>query len=127
MEAQLSVLVSEDMTAAWYGNPGVAALATPYLIGLLENVSLMAVQPALKPGESTVGTWVDVRHEAATPPGMRVTVTAKLIQVDDRRLTFQVEAWDERERIMVGTHERFVVDLQRFLDRIEKKGSGPGR
>jgi len=122
--AELSVMVTEEMTAARYGNSGVEVLATPYLIGLLESVSVLAIKPALGPDQGTVGTAVDVRHEAATPPGMRVTAAARLVQVDDRRLTFQVEAHDERERIMFGTHERFVVELERFLTGTRRKASG---
>jgi len=80
-----------------------------------------AVAPALAPGETTVGTAVNVRHTAATSVGMRVTAQAVLTAVAGRRLEFRVEAWDERESIGAGSHERAVVSFDRFLTRVNGK------
>lgn len=90
--------------------------ATGYLVGLVEWACIRAVNPYLDwPREQTLGTRVNVTHEAATPPGLEVTVRVKLAEVDGRRLVFEVEARDEFDTICRGTHERFVVDVDRFL------------
>lgn len=123
MRGEVSTVVAPEMTADHFGNEGVRVLATPYLIGLLENASVRALGDGLGEGEGTVGTRIDLHHEAATPVGMRVTATAQLVEVNDRRLIFEVEARDERERVAWGTHERFVVNLERFLDRVHTKKS----
>jgi predicted thioesterase len=124
MTGELTVVVTEEMTAAHFGNDGVEVLATPYIVGLLETASVLAIQAALQPGQATVGTRVDLRHEAATPCGAQVTASARLIEVDGRRLTFAVEARDPLDRLASGIHERVVVDLDRFLERTKKKLSG---
>jgi fluoroacetyl-CoA thioesterase len=124
---EITLQVTPEMTAAHYGNPGVEVLATPYLIGLLEDAAVEAIQAALPPGLATVGTHVAIQHEAATPVGMRVTAQARLTEVDGRRLAFEVEAHDETERVASGTHERYIVDLGRFLQRVgAKKPAHPG-
>ena len=84
----------------------------------------MAVFPLLPPGQSTVGTLVNIRHLAATPVGMAVRFRAELVEVDLRRLLFKVEAWDEVEKICEGQHERFIIDLERFLAGVDKKRQG---
>lgn len=115
LSGELRVGVTREMTAGAYGNEGVNVLATPHLIWLLEGAAGRAVHAALSGGERTVGTHVDVYHEAPTPVGSQVTARAHLIEVRDRRLTFEVEAYDETRRVARGTHERFIVDLERFL------------
>jgi fluoroacetyl-CoA thioesterase len=80
--------------------------------------------PELEPGQTTVGMLVNIKHLAATPLDMKVTATARLKEVDGRRLVFDVEAYDEREKIGEGRHERFIVDLQRFLERTRAKSNG---
>ena len=108
-----------------------AVFATGFLVGLLEWACLLAVKPHLDwPSEQTVGTHVDVSHEAATPPGLVVTARAKLVAVDGRRLRFDVEADDGVDVIARGTHERAVVLRERFDARIAEKaaaGSEPAR
>ncbi|HLQ34990.1 MAG TPA: thioesterase family protein [Chloroflexota bacterium] len=108
-------------TAAALGDFGVVVLGTPYMINLMEIASAKAVEPELETGQTTVGTQVDVRHLAATPIEMKVTATARLVEVDGRRLVFEVEAYDEREKIGEGRHERFVMNLERFLERTRAK------
>jgi fluoroacetyl-CoA thioesterase len=99
-----------------------AVFATGYLVGLLEWACLQSVIPHLDwPREQTVGTHVDVSHEAATPAGMTVTVRTRLVEVDGRRLLFEVEADDGVELISRGTHERFVIDTERFNTKVQKK------
>jgi len=95
--------------------------ATPMMITAMENAALNAVRGYLEPGESAVGTAVDVRHLAATPVAHDVTAEAEVTGVDGRRITFRVSARDEKEEIGRGTHERMVVDMRRLNDRLAAK------
>ena len=123
--AEVEVTVTDDRTADRLGNPGVRVFATPFLIGLLEDAAGAVIHPHLPPGASTVGTMVEMRHLAATPVGMKVRARAVLVETDGRRYLFNVEAWDEKEKIAEGRHERFVVpNLEKFLERAMKKAAG---
>jgi len=95
--------------------------ATPMMVTAMENAALNAVRDYLDPGESAVGTRVDVRHLAATPAGHQVTAEAEVTKVDGRRIEFRVSARDETEEIGTGTHERMVVDLARLDRKLEAK------
>lgn len=101
-------------TALAYGSGGVEVLATPALVGLMETAARDAVQQALPPGTTTVGSLVNIRHLAPTPVGRDVRVSAAVTAVDGRRITFRVEADDDAGRVGEGVHERVVVDLARF-------------
>jgi fluoroacetyl-CoA thioesterase len=96
-------------------------LATPVMIMVMENAALNAIRTYLEPGESAVGTRVDIRHLAATPAGMRVIGEAEVTRVDGRRLEFTVRARDETEEIGSGTHERMIVDVARLSKRLDAK------
>ncbi|WP_426413231.1 thioesterase family protein [Bradyrhizobium ganzhouense] len=96
-------------------------LATPVMIMAMENAALNAVRDHLQPGESVVGTMVDVQHLAATAVGQTVTATAEVIAVEGRRITFTVSAFDEVEEIGKGTHERMVIEIARLRHRLEDK------
>ena len=99
-----------------------AVLATGYMVGLLEWACVDAIRPHLDwPAEQTLGTHVSFSHEAATPPGLTVTVDVRLTAVDGRKLSFAVEAHDGIDRISSGTHERFVIDAARFRDKVTQK------
>jgi fluoroacetyl-CoA thioesterase len=99
-----------------------AVLATGYMVGLLEWACIEAIRPHLDwPAEQTLGTHVNFSHEAATPPGMTVTVEVRLTAVEGRKLTFAVEAHDGMDRISTGTHERFVIDAARFNAKVAAK------
>jgi fluoroacetyl-CoA thioesterase len=101
--------------------------ATGFLVGFLEWACIMAVKPHLDwPNEQSVGTYIDVTHEAATPPGMEVTANVELTGVEGRRLIFAVEAHDGVELISKGRHERFVINKEKFDAKAagKKKGSG---
>jgi fluoroacetyl-CoA thioesterase len=101
--------------------PGV--FATGFMIGFLEWACIMAVKPHLDwPTEQTVGTHVNVSHSAPTPPGLEVTAHVKLVAVDGRRLIFEVEAHDSIDTIAKGTHERFVIQRDRFSEKARAKG-----
>ena len=96
-------------------------LATPIMILAMENAALNAIREYLGPGESAVGTAVDIRHVAATPLGQQVTAEAEVTEVDGRRIAFTVNARDEVEEIGRGTHERMVVDLRGVMQRLDAK------
>src|SRR5262249_23841996 len=98
--------------------------ATGYFVGLLEWACIKAINPYLDwPAEQTVGTHIDVSHIAATPPGLEVMVKVKLIEVDGRRLVFEVEAHDGIDPIGKGRHERFVIDRERFSQKTARKAA----
>ncbi len=118
------VTVTEAITASHLGSGTLAVLATPSMIALMEGTSHQAVAPFLAPGQSTVGVLVNVRHLAATPLGMQVRIKSELVAVEGRKLTFAVEAYDTMEKIGEGTHERFIIDLARFEDRLKRKTDG---
>ena len=96
-------------------------LATPVMIMVMENAALNAIKPFLGAGESALGTRVEVRHLAATPAGRRVTGEAEVTRVDGRRIEFTIRARDGGEEIGVGTHERMVIDLAKFAERLKTK------
>ena len=98
-------------------------LATPVMILIMENAALNAIRPFLDTGESAVGTAVDVQHFAATPVGHEVYATAEVINVEGKRVDFKVSASDGIEEIGSGTHQRIVIDLRSFNERLAKKRS----
>ncbi len=115
------VLVSEENTAAALGSGALPVFATPSMIALMEKAARESVQPFLEEGQGTVGTSLNVKHLAATPVGLRVRAEAELIEVDRRRLVFRVEARAGGEKIGEGTHERFIIDSERFLAKAQAK------
>lgn len=101
-----------------------SVLATGYMVGLLEWACVEAIRPHLDwPEEQTLGTHVNFSHEAATPPGLTVTVNVRLTAVEGRKLSFSVEAHDGMDRISSGTHERFVIDAARFKAKVSDKAA----
>ncbi|MFZ2196593.1 MAG: thioesterase family protein [Thermodesulfovibrionales bacterium] len=96
--------------------------ATGFLVGFLEWACIKAINPYLDwPGEQTVGTHIDVSHMAATPAGFEVTAKVKLIEVDGRRLLFEVEAHDGIDLITKGRHERFIINKEKFDSKMKNK------
>ena len=121
--AEVSLTVAADRTAHAMGNTGVHVFATPFVVGLLEDAAQAVLRPQLPSGGGSVGTMVEMKHLAATPVGMKVRAKATLLETDGKRFLFAVEAWDEKEKIAEGRHERFVVpDMAKFLGRAMKKG-----
>ncbi len=97
--------------------------ATGFLVGLVEWTCIQAVNPHLDwPREQTVGTHVDLSHTAPTPPGATVTVEVELAETEGRRLLFRVRAHDEAAVVCEGSHERFVIDAERFVARLAQRG-----
>lgn len=114
-------VVTPENTAQAAGSGLVPVFATPWMVALMENAAVQAVQSALAPGEGTVGTRLDVTHDAATPIGLTVWAEAELTAVEGRKLTFAVSAFDEAGKIGGGTHERFVIQTDKFLARAQAK------
>lgn len=124
---ELTITVQEsDSTRALGDDTLPVVLSTPRLIAYLEHTAHHAILPHLGEGQTSVGTWVNVRHLAATPLGMQVRFRAELITVEGRRLHFRVEAWDEVEKVAEGEHERFIVDRARFEERLVQKRAAKG-
>ena len=115
------IIVGEEHTAPSIGSGRVHVLATPVMINLIEAAALAAVEQLLPPGHQSLGTVLHVRHIAATPVGMRVTAFATVEKVDGRTIAFKVQARDERELIGDGTHERVVVNVAKFDQRVQRK------
>jgi fluoroacetyl-CoA thioesterase len=121
LTGSVDLVVGTEHTAPSIGSGLVPVLATPVMINLIEAAALAAVEHLLPAGHQSLGIHLDVRHFAATPIGMRVCATAELIAVDRRTLTFRVEARDEREPIGDGSHQRVVVNVARFDERVQAK------
>jgi fluoroacetyl-CoA thioesterase len=118
LTGEATTTVVHENTAAAVGAGGVEVLGTPMMIALMENAAWRAVADSLDEGNVTVGTLVNVKHLGATPLGQQIRATAQLIEIDGRRLVFQVEAFDEQKKIGEGLHERYIVHLDRFLKRL---------
>ena len=115
------LVVGEEHTAPRVGSGAIHVLATPVMINLIEAAALAAVERLLPPGHQSLGTVLNVRHIAATPVGMRITASATVRKVEGRTIYFTVEARDERELIGDGTHERVVVNVEKFDQRVKRK------
>ena len=120
-----SMMVTVEHLASRFKDPLLPPVfATPMMVLAIENAALAAIKPYLEPGESAVGSRVDVKHLAATPVGQRVTAWAEVTAVSGRRIEFKVRAADETEEIGVGTHERVLIDMRRFGERLNAKANG---
>ena len=125
MKGRAETVVTQDNTAQAVGSGLVPVFATPCMIALMENAAVDAVQALLAPDEGTVGTRLNVTHDAATPTGMKVWAEAEVTAVEGRKLTFAVSAYDEVEKIGGGTHERFIIRPERFLAKAQGKKADP--
>jgi len=112
------VVVTFETTAARYGSGLVEVYATPAMVGLMEKTCLVSVLPYLPEGFGTVGIKVDIVHTRATPIGMKVRCESTLIEIDRRRLVFELVAYDEKGEIGRGRHERFVIDTKKFMEKL---------
>ena len=115
------VLVDDQLAISFLGVEGTRVLSTPQMIGYMERVSRDLLLGMLEPGKDSVGTVVNVRHLAAAPMGTEVTFRSRLIAVDGRRATFEVEAFDAVEKIGEGTHERFIITVANFAGKMKSK------
>ena len=118
---QGEITVTANDTAEALGSGSLAVLATPAMIALMEKTARLSVAPYLEEGQSTVGTVVNVKHLAASPVGMKVTCQTELIEIDRRRLVFKVACFDDAGLIGEGEHERFIIDVDKFLAKANAK------
>ncbi len=121
------IVVGPEHTAPFVGSGRIAVLATPVMINVIEAAALAAIEHLLPAGHQSLGIKLDVSHTAATPVGLRVTATAVVVQVEGRTVTFRVDARDEVEPIGGGTHQRVVVSVARFDERVRRKARAPDR
>jgi predicted thioesterase len=121
LKGEKTIVVAEEHTAPHVGSGVVPVLATPVMVNLLEAAALAAVEKFLPPGYQTLGTVLNVTHFAATPVGLEVKAMAELVTVEGRKLTFSIKAEDEMETIGEGNHERVVVNVERFEQRVKNK------
>jgi predicted thioesterase len=126
LKGSADLLVGVEHTAPRVGSGRVPVLATPVMINVIEAAALAAVEHLLPAGHQSLGIHLDVRHFAATPVGMRIWATSELLGVEGRTLSFRVEARDEKEPIGDGWHERVVVNVARFDQRVQRKLGNPG-
>ncbi len=122
MEKTMETEVTEDKLASAVGSGIAAVFSTPSLIALMENAAMQAIQDALPDGWSSVGTRVEADHIAATPPGLKVRATARVIEVDRRRVVFAIEAFDDIEKVGEAVHTRFIVEKAKFESKAQQKG-----
>jgi fluoroacetyl-CoA thioesterase len=116
-----SIDVGDRVSTTFLGLEGARVLSTPHMIGHMEATSRNLVLPMLEPGYDTVGTQVNVSHLAAAPMGERVTFRAEIVGVTERRVTFKVSARDSKDKIGEGTHERFIIHVERFAAKMQNK------
>lgn len=124
MKGRAEAVVSAENTAQAACSGALEVYGTPFMIALMEEAAWKSIAPHLAPGKSTVGTALNVAHLASTPLGMKVWAETEVTQVDGRRLVLTVAAYDEKGKIGEGTHERFVVENDRFLAKAARKLEG---
>ncbi len=115
-------MVTEECTAKAVGSGSLDVFATPAMIALMEETAWKSVAALLDPGYGTVGIRLEVTHDAPTPLGARVTCESELVQVDGRKLTFEVRAYDEKGSIGKAVHERFIVEEGSFMEKALGRG-----
>jgi predicted thioesterase len=118
------IVVGPEHTAPFVGSGRIAVLATPVMINVIEAAALAAIEHLLPSGHQSLGIHLDVSHTAATPVGLRVTATAEVVRLEGRTVTFRVEARDDFESIGGGSHQRVVVSVARFDERVQRKLRG---
>lgn len=121
IKGRAELLVSYDNTAAKAGSGDQMVFATPWMVALMEEAAQTSILPYLEEGQASVGTHLNVSHDAATPIGMKVWAESLLTAVDGRKLSFEVTAYDECGPIGKGTHERFIINKEKFMARVEAK------
>jgi predicted thioesterase len=122
LSGEMHLVVQESDTARFSGGDSLPPVfSTPRVIGTLERTSHNTILPYLAEGQGSVGVVVNIRHLAATPIGFNIRTRAEVVEVEGRKVKFKVEAWDDFEKIAEGEHERFIIDMDKFIRRVEKK------
>lgn len=114
-KCQIEAIVTPDQTAYAMGSGALPVFATPAMLALMENAAMTCLQSFLDEGKGSVGTYLDVKHTAPSPVGMKVTAEAEIYDANDRTILFKVRAWDEKGPIGEGTHTRVIVDNEKFM------------
>jgi len=122
IKGRVETVVDHSNTAKFAGSGELDVFATPNMIALMEQAAQASVAPYLEEGQGTVGTMISVTHDAATPLGMKVWAESELVELDRRRLVFEVCAFDECGAIGKGRHERFIINNEKFLAKVNAKG-----
>ena len=125
-KCQLEQTVTPELTAEVIGSGALPVFGTPFMAAMMENAAMTALQPYLEEGQGSVGTHLDISHDAPTPVGMTVRAEAEITGVSEngRMVTFKVSAWDEKGPIGKGTHTRAIIGNERFLAKCNGKLSG---
>ena len=121
IKGRQELVVSKELTAKHIGSGTVLVFATPMMIALMEKTSQMSVKPYLEAGQETVGTHVDVSHDSAVPVGRKVWCESEVVDVDRRKITFKVAVYDDNGIVGQGTHERFIIDVKKFSEKLASK------
>ena len=124
LKGRAEALVTQANTAEAACSGALPVFGTPFLCALMEEAAWKSIAPHLEAGQSTVGTRLDISHDAATPVGMKVWAESEVTQVDGRRIELKVAAYDEKGPIGQGTHQRFIVQDEKFLARAAAKKEG---
>ena len=117
----IETTVTDNNTAAEMGSGTLAVFATPAMIALIEETAWKSVTPYLEYGHATVGTQLDISHVAPTPVGMKVKCETELVEVDGRKLKFKADVYDETGLVGTGTHERFIINAEKFQAKADSK------
>ena len=122
-KCQLEQVVSDENTAAKVGSGALPVFGTPYMAGMMEMAAMTLLQNFLSDGQSSVGTRLDITHDAPTPIGMKVWAEAEITNVSEngKMVDFAVKAWDEKGPIGQGTHTRAIINVERFMARCQSK------
>ena len=121
IKAEKSLTVTDANTAKTRGRGTLDVFATPAMVALIEQTAYTSIESELEPGWGSVGTSLNIQHLSATPVGMTVTATTELVEVDRRRLVFHAEVYDEKGLVGKGTHERFLVENEKFQAKADAK------
>ena len=124
LKGRAEAVVTRELTAAAVGSGLVPVYATPYMIALMENSAVNALEGHLEEGQGSVGTHLNISHDAATPIGMKVWAESELVEVNGKLLNYTVTAYDEAGVIGKGTHQRCIISTERFLAKVEQKKAG---
>ncbi len=121
LKGEATVMADSSNTASVMGSGSLEVFATPSMIALMEKAATNALKDTMPEDSSSVGTLINIKHTAATPTGLKVTARAELIEVDGKRLVFAVEAFDDKDKIGEGLHERFIINVDRFMSKTNSK------
>ncbi len=119
MTGESHTTVTNDLTAKKMGSGSLLVYSTPAMIALMEAAAVNAIEPYLAAGQTTVGIQIEVRHISASPVGEQVRAEAQVMAVEGKRVLFAVRAWDEQEMIGEGSHTRYLIDEEKFMERVQ--------